>query len=266
LQIDIPNNIINKISDRCLRCYKEQYWYGENFLFDYIDYYDLEDKKILEIGCAEAGLLKFYQSKGAKCSGLELSNERYSNAILLDQNNSIDLFQADICNPNSYKEKIIDNYDIIIIRDVIEHIENKKIALRNMYGLLKEGGRIFMSFPPKYCAYAGHQQTAPQILAKLPYLYLLPDILYKFYLGILGCNRKKINYLLETKKKRVSIKNIKKIIIDIGFKIEKESHWFIRPAYKFRFGIPKIINPLSFMPFFNEIFSNGVLFLLVKKS
>ena len=144
MQIDIPNNIINKISDRCLRCYKEQYWYGENFLFDYIDYYDLEDKKILEIGCAEAGLLKFYQSKGAKCSGLELSNERYSNAILLDQNNSIHLFQADICNPNSYKEKIIDNYDIIIIRDVIEHIEDKKKALRNMYRLLNEGGKIFM--------------------------------------------------------------------------------------------------------------------------
>ena len=39
--------------------------------------------------------------------------------------------------------------------------------------------------------------------------------------------------------------------------IKKQSSWFIRPAYKFRFGIPKLRNPFSFLPIFNEIFSNG---------
>ena len=49
-----------KISKRCLRCYNEQYWFGENFLFEYINDNFVKGKKILEIGCAEAGLLKFY--------------------------------------------------------------------------------------------------------------------------------------------------------------------------------------------------------------
>ena len=57
-----------------------------------------------------------------------------------------------------------------------------------------------MSFPPKYCAYAGHQQTIPTLLGKIPYLHLLPDYLYKLYLKLISCTDKKIDYLLHTKK------------------------------------------------------------------
>ena len=91
-----------KISKRCLRCYNEQYWFGENFLFEYINDNFVKGKKILEIGCAEAGLLKFYNHKGAICSGLELSDTRYKNAILLNEKDNLHLFQADICDPYSY--------------------------------------------------------------------------------------------------------------------------------------------------------------------
>ena len=70
----IPKHVSSQISERCLRCYSEQQWYGENFLFDYIGDSDVDGYKILEIGCAEAGLMKFYQGKGAVCSGLELSD------------------------------------------------------------------------------------------------------------------------------------------------------------------------------------------------
>ena len=145
----IPEHVSSQISDRCLRCYHEQQWYGENFLFDYIGDSDVDGYKILEIGCAEAGLMKFYQDKGAVCSGLELSDARYNNAILLDINNQIHLFQADICNPNSYKDKITEQYNTIILRDVIEHIPDQELALRNIYTILKPGGKLFVSFPPK---------------------------------------------------------------------------------------------------------------------
>ena len=75
----------NQISKRCLRCYGEQQWYGEHFLFEYSQFKDVKDKNILEIGCAEAGLLKFYHKKGAICSGIELSDIRFNNALLLDK-------------------------------------------------------------------------------------------------------------------------------------------------------------------------------------
>ena len=122
-----------------------------------------------------------------------------------------------------------------------------------------------MSFPPKYCAYAGHQQTIPKPLGKLPFLHLMPNSVYVFYLRVIGCPEKKIKYLIDTKKTRVSIGQMKKIINKIGYNIRKESNWLIRPAYSFRFGIPRIINPFSWIPVLNEILCNGALFLLIKE-
>jgi len=261
----IPNHVVGQISDRCLRCYDEQQWYGENFLFDYIGDPDVKRNRILEIGCAEAGLMKFYQEKGAICSGLELSDTRYRNAVLLDEDQSIHLFQADICKPHTYKDDIRDQYDTIIIRDVIEHIPDQQLALENIYAMLKPGGKLFMSFPPKYCPYAGHQQTIPRLLGKLPYLHLLPNFIYVLYLRLIGCPEKKIQYLLDTKETRISIRRMRSIIDKIGYVISRESNWFIRPAYSFRFGLPKVLNPFSWIPVLNEVLCNGVLFLLIKE-
>tara|TARA_A100001234_G_scaffold200151_1_gene191913 strand:+ start:117 stop:299 length:183 start_codon:yes stop_codon:yes gene_type:complete len=57
---------------------------------------------------------------------------------------------------------------------------------------------------------------------------------------------------------------MRKILAAIGFNIIKETKWFLRPAYSFRFGLPKLKNRLSIFPIFNEIFTNGVLYLLEK--
>ncbi|GIS55160.1 hypothetical protein Ct9H90mP29_22020 [bacterium] len=51
----IPKHVSSQISKRCLRCYDEQQWYGENFLFDYIGDSDVNGYKILEIGWQRQG-------------------------------------------------------------------------------------------------------------------------------------------------------------------------------------------------------------------
>ena len=226
MDIPIPTQVADQVSDRCLRCYREQQWYGENFLFDFIGDTNVSGKRILEIGCAEAGLLKFYQNKGAICSGLELSDVRFNNALLLNESSVLHLFQA------------------------------------NIFNLLKPGGKLFMSFPPKYCAYAGHQQTVPTLLGKLPYLHVLPNFIYKAYLNLISCPEKKINYLISTKETRISIRQMGNLVKSIGYHVIKESKWFLRPAYSFRFRLPKMKNPVSWIPGLDEVFSNGVLYLL----
>ena len=127
---------------------------------------------------------------------------------------------------------------------------------------MKKSGKVFISYPPKYCAFAGHQQTIPNILGKLPYLHLLPNLFYIYYLKLIKCPEKKIQYLIDTKETRVSIKQMKIILSRIGFKIIKESNWFIRPAYSYRFNLPKIKNPFHWIPLINEILCNGILFLI----
>ena len=159
-------------------------------------------------------------------------------------------------------KRLQNKYDLIVIRDVIEHIKHKEKALKNIYNLLKPNGKLFVSFPPKYCAYAGHQQTIPAMIGKLPYLHLLPNFLYKGYLGLIGCPDNKTDYLLSTKETRISIYRMRKLLKIIGFNIIKESNWFLRPAYSFRFGLPRLKNIFSVVPILDEIFTNGVLYLL----
>ena len=81
---------------------------------------------------------------------------------------------------------------------------------------------------------------------------------------MINCPSRKIEYLIETKKVRISNLQMLGLIAEAGFNILKKSNWFIRPAYTFRFKLPRIINPFGWIPLLDEIFCNGMLFLLEK--
>ena len=253
------------INDRSMRAYREQYWYGENFLANYIGIEDYMGKKILEVGSAEAGLLKFFHELGACCTGMELSPLRFSHSKLLNDTSEIKLVRGDICNPDSYKESLAEEFDVIVIRDVIEHIENKLSALSNVFDLLSEDGRLFISFPPRYCPYAGHQQTVKNFLGKIPYIHLLPNSLYSTYLKMIGHPERGIDYLIATKLTRISIRRMEGFIREAGFKILRQGLFFSRPAYRFRFHFPTLKNPLAGLRGVREVLTNGALYVLMKR-
>ncbi len=253
------------INDRSMRAYREQYWYGGNFLANYIGIEDYIGKRILEVGSAEAGLLKFFHELGARCTGMELSPLRFSHSKLLNHTSAIKLVKGDICNPDSYKESLAEGFDIIVIRDVIEHIEDKLSALSNVFNLLSEDGRLFISFPPRYCPYAGHQQTVKNFLGKIPYIHLLPNSLYSAYLRMIGHPETGIDYLLATKLTRISIHRMEGFIREAGFKILRRGFFFSRPTYRFRFHFPTLRNPLAGLPGFREVLTNGALYVLMKR-
>ena len=207
----IPQSL-DQINKRSMRAFREQAWYGKHFLSEYLGINNYERKRMLEVGPAEAGLLHYFQSLGAECTGIELSPLRFSHSQLLDKDSNIKLEKGDICDPSSYRNIISDHFDVIIIRDVIEHIDNKLMALNNMYQLLSPKGRLFISFPPRYCPFAGHQQTVNNGLCKIPYLHLLPNPIYKSYLRLFGHPSSGIEYLIATKRTIISIKRIDRFV------------------------------------------------------
>lgn len=261
----IPQSL-DEINDRSMRAFKEQAWYGEHFLSEFLDISNYESKRILEVGPAEAGLLHYFKSLGAKCTGIELSPLRFSHSQLLDKYSNIKLEKGDICDPSSYRSIISDQFDVIIIRDVIEHIDDKLMALNNMYQLLSPKGRLFISFPPRYCPFAGHQQTVKNRFCKIPYLHLLPNPIYKSYLSLFGHPSSGIEYLIATKRTRISIKKMEHLFYRSKFDILKKGLFFSRPAYRFRYGIPTFRNPVVWLPGLREIFTNGALFVLKRSN
>ncbi|MBU0711500.1 class I SAM-dependent methyltransferase [bacterium] len=257
---------MTEVINRHLRSYHEQYWYAKNVLEKFLEISNTKSLSICEVGPAEGGALKYFAEKGHRCYGVEFSEVRYNNSKFLNAKKDIHFVKGDITEPDTYMPQIGSPVDIIICRDVIEHIDTdqKFIGLQNMSNLLKPGGKMFISFPPKYSPYAGHQQVAPKILVKLPYLHLLPDRIYIRYLSIMGMRVSSGQGLLDTKHKRLSIRNFEKMIATLHLNTNKRELFLIRPCYESRFHLRRMKAPFSKNMVLREYFTLGALYCLTK--
>ncbi len=265
-------NITNKLEQentkmipRHNRAYNEQYWYAENFLEQFLKIEDTPKLNILEIGTAEAGLLKYFAEKGHNCYGIEYSQVRFQNAIDLNTQPNLKVIHGDITKPETYNEFENILFDVIVVRDVIEHIPERETALQNIHALLKPEGKLFFSFPPKYSPFAGHQHVLPSKFCRFPYLYMLPDFIYKKYLLFFNIIPESVEYYLRIKRDRISINHFNHLIKKYNYYLVNKSSYFIRPNYEYRYNMKRKKNPLSFIPIFDELFSMGVIFHISKK-
>lgn len=261
-------SLINRLKQdndyRSVRNYEEQHWYGGYFLKDYLGVRNLKNKNILEVGCSSAGLLRYFHENGANCWGIEISEKTLQNAILWNSDIDIKLLKGDICDKNIKNSFSGISFDIVIIRDVIEHVSDPKNALKNIFKILKSGGIAFVSCPSKWAPYSGHQQIATNPICKLPYFFLLPGKMYGAMLKLLGQTSIMRAFLIETKDRRLTVKQLQNIIHFVGFSILKKDLYFFRPAYQFRFGFKEVRNIFSEIPILMDIFTNGMLFLITK--
>src|SRR5215471_12574104 len=138
---------------------------------------------VLEIGCAEGGVLKAFLERGWVGVGIELSGFRVQLAkeYLADE---IAAGKAAVISKNIYdvaRKEISENlFDLIILKDVIEHIHDQEKLLNRLKDFLAKDGKIFFGFPPWYMPFGGHQQVCKnKLLSVLPYYHLLPGPIYK---------------------------------------------------------------------------------------
>jgi SAM-dependent methyltransferase len=205
------------------------------FISDLVKF-DIETT-VLEIGCAEAGNLKPFVDMGCKATGIDISCSRVELAreFYKDHPNrtNLTLICEDIYKVNPEKK-----YDVIIMRDVIEHIPNQEIFLGFVKSFLQPDGKFFLAFPPWQNPFGGHQQICKsKLLSVLPWFHLLPKPLYKFVLKAFGENEGTITALFEIKDTGISIERFERILKRENYKIDKRVFWFINPNYQTKFGL-----------------------------
>jgi SAM-dependent methyltransferase len=97
--------------------------------------------KTLEIGCGTGYVLRgLKQFSNLKLFGAEifLQGLSFASKRLPD----VEFFQLD-----ATKQQFVSEFDIICTFDVLEHIEEDEITIKNIYTALKEGGLFFISVP-----------------------------------------------------------------------------------------------------------------------
>ena len=114
--------------------------------------------QVLEIGCGEGGNLKPFLDMGCVCTGVDFSTPKIEKgkAFYATHKNvvNINLISQDIYETKEFEAK----FDLIIVRDVIEHIHDQNKFLGLMKTLLKPNGVAFFAFPPWQNPFGGHQQ------------------------------------------------------------------------------------------------------------
>ncbi|MGC4104190.1 class I SAM-dependent methyltransferase [Ferruginibacter sp.] len=221
--------------------------------------------RVMEIGCGEAGVLKAFIDRGCTGVGVELDESRLVNAREWMREemaaNKIFFLSKDIYKVN-VEEELKGKFDIIILKDVIEHIHDQPKLISWMKSFLNEGGVIFFGFPPWQMPFGGHQQILrSRFLSKLPYYHLLPFGLYELMLKMAKEN---VPEMTEIKETRISIERFEKIVGQTGYKVVNKTHYLINPIYEYKFGWkPKVQNKLvSKIRYIRNYFTTCVYYLI----
>ncbi len=222
--------------------FRQQHQNAKSYLIPFIQQTMKIDSKtnVLDIGCGDGGVLYAMLEMGCNATGIELDKFKfqYSSENL---SNYLATGQAKLINLNIYEEAALtslkEQFDLIVLKDVIEHIPDQERFIPYIKQFLKPGGRIFFGFPPWYMPHGGHQQICEsKLLGFLPYFHLLPRFIYKAILKIFGESEGVIKELLEIKDTGISIERFEKIALKSNYLIEKKQPYLINPIYEDKFG------------------------------
>lgn len=231
----------------------------KKYVIPYIeDFVKIEEgTTVLEIGCGEGGNLIPFLDKGCNCIGIDLSEWKieFGREISKSHKNSnrIEFINADIY---SFTEENAPKGDVIIMRDVLEHIHDQNYFMNHLKRFLKKDSVIFLAFPPWRMPFGGHQQILPsKFLSKLPYYHILPMKIYKWILKIGKQPEENIQTLMEIKETCITLHRYERILKENNFEELKATDWFINPNYEIKFNLkPRKLLFFNLIPFF-EIFS-----------
>ena len=128
----------------------------------------LSNISIIDVGCGNGGFISAFPDTSNK-TGIEIKEFPWK-----DLKNSTFQVHNVLTQDNS---KFIKKYDLVIIRDVIEHIDlkYKEVFIDTIKSFLKENGKILVTFPPYFSPFGLHQQVLMKsFLKKIPFLSILP--------------------------------------------------------------------------------------------
>lgn len=221
------------------------YMYGlsEQFIIPYLESkkVPIADAAVIEIGCAEGGNLCAMAEVGAReLVGTDIAEPRLDNARIIADllGEKITYSSHDVIYQPPFRDWL-EHFDLALLRDVIEHLDDAEVALRNIRQVLKPNGVLYVTFPPYYSPFGGHQQTLVNWASKVPFMHLLPERVFERMIAS-GREADKVE-VRRLRRIRMTTTKFRRAAQNAGYSIMDEKLYFIRPVYKMKFGL----NPVS---------------------
>lgn len=232
------------------------YMYGlaREYMIPYLESHGVPIKgaAVIEIGCAEGGNLCAMAEHGAaELAGTDIATTRLDCAAKVAEalGHGITFSPHDIIYEEPRPEWR-ERFDVAFLRDVIEHLDDATIALRNIRRVLKPGGVLYVTFPPYISPFGGHQHLLGTRVGKLPYAHLLPGPLFEAMVSPSTIEANKVE-VRRLHKIRLSTTKFRAAARAAGFHIADEKLYLIRPVFKMKFGLYPIgagfLKPIPFL-------------------
>ncbi len=222
--------------------------------------------RVMEIGSAEGGVLAAFVEAGANDA---LATDIAKNRLEMGDKISNELnLPIKFTFHNILADEVSTEWksaaDLVILRDVIEHLDDTELALNKIKEFIKPGGYLYVTFPPYYSPFGGHQHNLKNFWGKLPYLHFLPDVVFN---KLIASGRPAdINEVKRLREIRLTPKKFLAAAEKSGYILSRKDYYLLRPIFKMKFGLPAVkITPLAILPPVQNLLSLEASYILQKK-
>lgn len=228
--------------------------------------------RILDVGCGDAGASCALVEAGAVVDGLDLEPRRLTMARerAAARGLTLNLAVADITDPATLGG-FAGPYDLVLFRDVLEHIPDLDAALEQSLARLAPGGAIVVIYPPYWSAYGGHQQTLHLSgglpLARLPWVHWLGLRTWGALARSAGVDPAEWEDVVTVRRAALTTTGLQGRARRLGLEVRRARRYLLRPTYRLRYGTPVLgAGPLGRIPLLRDVLVTGSWELLARES
>jgi SAM-dependent methyltransferase len=245
-----------------------QYSIARNVLIPWLDpHVSLAGSAVGDFGCHQGGVLQGLREVAGIGSGIGFDMDEASiRRSPFEPNARFRLVLGDILEVDSAHYK----FDLILLRDVLEHTRNPVAILEKARTCLTHRGRVFVSFPPYYSPFGGHQHEMSNGIRFVPFIHYLPYVLSY------SLSRCRETPYMSAESTRADIKSVRQTRLTLskaerafdraGLRIEMQEFFLFRPEFRIRYGLSSWYIPLVHrVPIVREIATCGAYYLLAPK-
>ena len=242
LHLDLADRVAQMdLHPRTIRNVRMQYRLAVHTLIPWLEQHGLLQPRaaVCEIGCAEGGVLAAFAERGASLTlGTDIQGallSQISDPLWQSLGLPMEFTQHDVI----YEDIPVEwrgRFSIVLLRDVIEHLDDPTIALKNIARLLTPGGVVVVTFPPYTSPFGGHQQLMGTKAGASPFLHMLPwSIFSNFVRKGNPVNQEELERLHVI---RCTALGVIKAAKDAGLLVLGERYFALRPVFRWKYQRP----------------------------
>lgn len=246
-------------------------------LFNY-DFSTLKGKTVLDVGCFAGGRAVAWAERWQleKIYGIDIVDNHIKAAQNFADMKGIDAeFVCAMGERLPFRDRM---FDAIVNYDVLEHAQDVRMALKESYRVLKDGGKIFIAFPSFY-GLADHHLGRVTLTPLIHIIFSGEDLIAVYNEIIKERGEEAVWYSRKIQKLEawekgntlngMSSNRFAKIIKETDWKIIGEYHNPILKDMSKRYWPIRLLRtmlyPLAGLPFFKEFISTRIVYILEKK-